>query len=153
MDTEKYRRWLKVRGIENPSESEVARFAKETTGSPYCTLMELLIIAWIDSRGRFAGTRGMLIGKGLWEASDEDLRIWSAAVKRAAFRRGCALLGVEAAWFAFLGLIGVWGLVFSLLAPVSILVCALGVSAGTKLVGSDALALKRAAAREKPNSR
>ena len=144
MESGKYRTWLETRGVRNPSDADLDRFAKQTMGSPYGTLAELLLAAWVDSRGMFGGTRGLLRARGLWEPSEEDLRTWGRAIRRAIVRRGAAVLAAELAWFTFLALTGVWGILFSVFVPISILVCGLGVSAGTKLTGDDRLALQKA---------
>lgn len=143
-DADKYKLWLEVRGVTNPSDADLAQFAKQVRGSPYGTLMELLLAAWVDSRGMFGGTRGWLRGRGLWEPSEEDLQNRSGAIRRAVARRGSGLLAAELAWFIFLGLTGVWGALFTVLVPISILVCGLSVSAGTKLMGDDGLAAQKA---------
>ena len=143
-EQERYISWLENRGVQSPSEADVARFAKQTRGSPYGTLLELLLAAGIDSRGVFGGTSGLLRARGLWEPSVEDLKCWSRAIRRAILWRCCAVLAVELAWFIFLALSGVWQLLFSALVPISILVCGLSVSAGTKLMGEHRAALERA---------
>ncbi|MGH7869504.1 MAG: hypothetical protein ACREP9_18190 [Candidatus Dormibacteraceae bacterium] len=37
-ESDKYKMWLAARGVKNPSDADLSRFAKQVNGSPYGTL-------------------------------------------------------------------------------------------------------------------
>jgi hypothetical protein len=143
-DLEKYREWLRVRGVENASRDEARRLKEQACGSPYGSLLDFLLLVWIDSRGKYAGTRGWLRAQGLLEPSDEDLRYFSQKVKQAVLRRALVVLLVVIAWFAFAHVTGLKLAWYTIVMGISLAICGLGMSAGTRLAGNDRAARRNA---------
>lgn len=140
---EKYREWLRVRGVESSSDAEVKRFREQIHSRPFGCLLDFLLVIWIDSRGKYGGTKGWLKAQGLLEPSDKDLTYFSRRIRKSAIWRGLTILLLVIAWFVFVSLTGLRVAWIDIAVPIAILVCGLGVSAGTKLAGRDDVARAR----------
>jgi len=132
-DLEKCRRWLRARGIENPSDGDVERFRRKAYTRPYGSLFELALAAWIDSLGKYGGTRGWLKAQGLLEPSNEDLTYFSRKIRRAVLWRGSFVLLLAASWVALFWVEAVPLRGLSAVTPFAVIVLGLGVSSGTRL--------------------
>ncbi len=100
-DLEKYRRWLRARGIDNASDDDIRRFKRKTQKRPYGSLLEFLLVAWLDSLGKYGGTKGWLKAQGLLDPSGEDLSYFSQKIRRAILWRGSFVLLLVIAWLSW----------------------------------------------------
>jgi hypothetical protein len=99
---QKYREWLKARGLENPSREEIERFKKQTRKSPFGSALEFLYLAWMDRRRKYSGTRYWLAKQGLPNPSEEDLKYYGRKIRRAALWRTSVAFVLFLGWFIFL---------------------------------------------------
>jgi hypothetical protein len=132
---EKYREWLRVRGVDNPSEDELKAFESSARRNPRSSVIELVLYIWMDTSVEYSGTRRWLEQQGFTDPPAEDLRYFSRKIRRTVTWRAALIVGLVAGWFVFLhaeGLrLGVLGLVF----PVSGFAYGLTNVFGTKLPG------------------
>jgi hypothetical protein len=135
-DAEKYREWLRARGIQNPSEAVVERFKERTRKSPYGSLYEFLVIAWLNTRSEYAGTRIWLRAEGLSNPSEQDLKAFTRRITKAILLRGSVTLLLLAAWLAFIWLTGLPRKGLQLITAVGLVLLGLGTSCGSRWPGT-----------------
>ena len=143
-DLDKYTEWLRMRGVENPSEDQVKDFGRKANNNLRGSLLEFIVITWLDRRWRYSGTREWLKREGLLNPSERDLGYFGRKIRNTVLWRASILLVFITGWFVFLRAIGLPPKGFQLVPPISGLVYGLANSFGTQLPrGSAARAEKK----------
>jgi hypothetical protein len=134
-DLERYRRWLRARGIQDPTDDEVKMFQEKAKSDLRGSLVEFLVYMRMDAGMPQSGTRRWLGLQGVVDPSPEDLSYFRRKLRTTFAWRGSLVLALVVGWFIFLRFTGLRLSGLNIVPPISGFEYGITNAFGTKLPG------------------